>query len=128
MIMMRRGTLLVLLLLLAAVAIAATPGIAQTSQLAAAQQAAEVRADFNQDSFADLAIGAPGEAIGSFSEAGAVTVMYGTASGLRGTGSQLFTQVGVPSSAATALAGRWRSGTSTTTASLTWRLALLGRR
>jgi hypothetical protein len=117
MITMRRGTLLALLLLLAAVAIPATPGVAQTSQLAAAQQAAEVRADFNQDSFADLAIGAPGEAIGSFSEAGAVTVMYGT--GCAALAASCSRRSGVPSSAATALAGRWRSGTSTTTASLT---------
>jgi hypothetical protein len=92
--MRRRTTVLMLLLLLAAVTTPAIPGVARTSQPAAAQPAADVRADFNQDGFADLAIGAPGEAIGSFSEAGAVTVMYGTASGLRGTGSQLFTQVG----------------------------------
>jgi hypothetical protein len=53
-----------------------------------------MRADFNQDGFADLAIGAPDEDIGSISDAGAVTVLYGTANGLSGTGSQLFTQVG----------------------------------
>ena len=91
---MRRGTLLVLLLLLAAVAIPLPLALTKTSQPAAAQQAADVRADFNQDGFADLAIGAPGEAIGSFSDAGAVSVLYGSADGLRGTGSQLFTQVG----------------------------------
>jgi hypothetical protein len=91
---MRRITLLVLLLLLAASTIPAAPGVAHTSQPAAVQQAAGVRADFNQDGFADLAIGVPFEAIGSLTDAGAVTVLYGTANGLSGTGSQLFTQVG----------------------------------
>jgi hypothetical protein len=38
--------------------------------------------DFNADGFADLAIGAPGEAIGTTAGAGAVTMLYGSASGL----------------------------------------------
>lgn len=91
---MRRITLIALLLLLAAVASPAPPGLAQSSQPAAVQQAVGGRADFNQDGFADLAVGAPDEDIGSISDAGAVTVLYGTASGLSGNGSQLFTQVG----------------------------------
>jgi FG-GAP repeat len=90
---MRRITLLVLLLLLAAVASPVVPGVAQSSQPAAVQQAGGVRADFNQDGFADLAVGAPFEDVGSIPEAGAVTVLYGTASGTTSTGSQLFTQV-----------------------------------
>jgi hypothetical protein len=94
MITMRRITLLILLLLLAAVTIPAVPGVAQGSQPAAVQQAGGVRADFNQDGFADLAVGAPFEDVGSIPEAGAVTVLYGTSSGTTGTGSQLFTQVG----------------------------------
>ena len=59
-----------------------------------------MRADFNQDGFADLAVGVPGEAIGSFSEAGAVSVQPGSARGLTATGGQLFTQdtPGVPGS------------------------------
>jgi hypothetical protein len=92
--MRRRIALLVLLLFLAAVTIPAIPGVAQTSPPMAAQQPAGVRADFNQDGFADLAVGAPFEAVGSIGAAGAVTVLYGTATGLSGTGSQLFTQVG----------------------------------
>ena len=39
--------------------------------------AVEVQADFNGDGFADLAIGVPGEDIGSVASAGAVNVIYG---------------------------------------------------
>jgi hypothetical protein len=92
--MRRRITLLVVVLLLAAVASPAAPGLGQTSVPAAAQPGAGVRADFNQDGFADLAIGAPGEDVGTVELAGAVNVLDGTAGGLSGTGSQLFTQVG----------------------------------
>jgi hypothetical protein len=38
--------------------------------------------DFNQDGFADLAIGVSGEDIGGIGNAGAVNVLYGSASGL----------------------------------------------
>jgi hypothetical protein len=50
--------------------------------------------DFNEDGFADLAVGAPFEDVGSILDAGAVSVLYGSAAGLGTTGSQLFTQVG----------------------------------
>ena len=50
--------------------------------------------DFNHDSFADLAVGAPTEAVGSIGSAGAVSVLYGSAAGLTTTGGRLFTQVG----------------------------------
>jgi len=46
--------------------------------------------DFNHDGFADVAVGAPGE--GPPQSAGAVTVLYGSASGLATTGNQLWTQ------------------------------------
>jgi hypothetical protein len=57
--------------------------------------------DFDNDGFADLAVGVPGEAVGSIQGAGAVNVLYGAAAGLTGTGSQLFTQdsPGVPGGA-----------------------------
>jgi hypothetical protein len=48
--------------------------------------------DFNNDGFADLAVGVPGEAIGAIEGAGAVNVLYGAAGGLTGSGSQLFWQ------------------------------------
>jgi hypothetical protein len=40
-----------------------------------------VRADFDDDGFADLAIGIPFEDVGGIAEAGAVNVLYGTAVG-----------------------------------------------
>jgi hypothetical protein len=51
-------------------------------------------ADFNNDGFADLAVGAPFEDVGSRAEAGAVSVLPGSAAGLTTSGGQLFTQVG----------------------------------
>jgi hypothetical protein len=40
-------------------------------------------ADFNGDGFADLAIGIPHDGVGSVSDAGSVSVMYGSAGGLQ---------------------------------------------
>jgi hypothetical protein len=53
--------------------------------------------DFNNDGFTDLAVGAPGESVGNIISAGAVNVLYGSASGLSGAGSQLviFNDLGV---------------------------------
>jgi FG-GAP repeat len=48
--------------------------------------------NFNGDDFADLAIGAAGEDVGTKVDAGAVNVQYGSATGLPGPGGQLFTQ------------------------------------
>jgi hypothetical protein len=56
--------------------------------------AALATGDFNQDGFADLAVGAPGEGVSSTVLGGAVSVLYGSAAGLTRTGGQLFTQVG----------------------------------
>jgi hypothetical protein len=50
--------------------------------------------DFNNDSFADLAAGAPAERVGATAAAGAVSVLPGSANGLTAIGGQLFTQVG----------------------------------
>jgi hypothetical protein len=57
--------------------------------------------DFNHDGYADLAIAAPSEDVGGIFDAGAVNVLYGSASGLTGVGSQYVTQnsPGVGSSA-----------------------------
>ncbi|MBD2519357.1 FG-GAP repeat protein, partial [Nostoc sp. FACHB-973] len=38
--------------------------------------------DFNNDGFADLAIGVPGEDVGLISNAGTVNILYGSARGL----------------------------------------------
>jgi FG-GAP repeat len=66
-----------------------------------APPARSLQADFNNDGAADLAIGVPFEFVGPIQDAGAVNVLYGSAAGLRGPGSQLFTQdtPGVPGSA-----------------------------
>jgi hypothetical protein len=61
--------------------------------------AAEPRSDFNGDGFSDLAVGVPGQKVGSAEAAGAVTVLYGSAVGLSAGGSQLWTE------ASTGLAG-----------------------
>lgn len=58
--------------------------------------------DLDGDGFADLAIGAPGEALGSgWNGAGLVDVLYGTSAGLAAAGAQAWTQnsAGVPGSA-----------------------------
>src|SRR4029453_12821577 len=62
------------------------------SATAAEAAAGSLQADFNNDGFADLAIGVPGESVGSIPCAGAVTGLYGSAAGLTGSGSQLVTQ------------------------------------
>ncbi len=48
--------------------------------------------DFNDDGFADLSLGAPGEDAGSTSDAGTVNVLYGSSSGLAAPGAQSFSQ------------------------------------
>ncbi len=49
-------------------------------------------ADFNNDGFGDLAVGAPGESIGSVRDAGMVHVFYGTGGGFVAGNSQAFHQ------------------------------------
>lgn len=49
-------------------------------------------ADFDNDGFGDLAIGAPGESIGAVKEAGMVHVFYGTSFGFTTEGSEAFHQ------------------------------------
>ena len=48
--------------------------------------------DFNGDGYEDLAVGAPYEDLGSATDAGAVIVFYGSATGPRAAGSQLWHQ------------------------------------
>jgi hypothetical protein len=54
--------------------------------------ACSLSCDFNGDGFGDLAIGAPGEDIGTIQDAGAVNVLYGSQSGLTGAADQLWHQ------------------------------------
>jgi hypothetical protein len=87
---MRRITILALLLLLAGALAIPARALPQPSAAAAASAAASAGADFDNDGFADLAVGVPGE--NDFG--GAVNVLYGSGAGLTGTGAQVFTGVG----------------------------------
>lgn len=69
-----------------------TPGIGSTAEEFDRFGSALATGDFNGDGFDDLAVGAPGEAVGAVQGAGAINVLFGSATGLSGTGSQLFTQ------------------------------------
>jgi hypothetical protein len=51
-----------------------------------------VHSDFNGDGYEDLAIGAPSERVNGYFAAGAVHVVYGSATGLEADGNQVFTQ------------------------------------
>ncbi|MFE5212900.1 FG-GAP and VCBS repeat-containing protein [Streptomyces sp. NPDC056600] len=48
--------------------------------------------DVNKDGFLDLAVGVPGEDVDGHEDAGSVVVLYGSAAGITGTGSQSFHQ------------------------------------
>jgi len=52
--------------------------------------------DFNGDGFADLAIGSDGEDLGGLTDAGAVHILFGSASGVQAAGAQLLTQDSLP--------------------------------
>jgi hypothetical protein len=87
--------------------LAGHPGLAQavqTASTASSVTAASLRADFDNDGVADLAVGVPLEGEPFVSQLGAVNVFYGSASGLTGAGSQLFAQAS-PGVVGTAEAG-----------------------
>jgi hypothetical protein len=87
---MRRIVVVLALALVAVVGPAAGPG--NGAQAAPAVTTATVQADFNNDGADDLAVGVPTETVGGINRAGAVNVLYGSAGGLSGAGSQLFSQ------------------------------------
>jgi len=66
--------------------------VAGTAEAGDAFGSAMAAGDFDGDGFADLAIGVPGEAIGSTTGAGLVNVIYGSASGLSSSGNKAFHQ------------------------------------
>jgi FG-GAP repeat len=92
--MAMRRTVVVLVLGLVAGVWPAASGAAHGSTATQAPPARSLQADFNNDGADDLAVGVPLDSVGAMVGAGAVNVLYGSASGLTGTGSQLFTQVG----------------------------------
>jgi len=63
-----------------------------TDPTAAGAPGAAEPSDFNGDGYADLAIGVPGEDLAGHVEAGAVNVLYGSATGPTSAGDQLWTQ------------------------------------
>lgn len=63
--------------------------VPSTSAAAASRAAAF---DFNGDGYADLAVGSPGEDVGTALDAGAVNVLYGTATGITVRGDQVLSQ------------------------------------
>jgi hypothetical protein len=77
---MRRVVVLTALAGLVTLLVTVPPAAGAPGQERAAAQ--EARVDFNDDGFADLAVGAPGEDVGSATDAGALNVLYGSASGL----------------------------------------------
>jgi CSLREA domain-containing protein len=69
-----------------------SPGIAETAEAGDAFGFALAAKNLGHSSQADLAVGVPGEDLGVNPDAGAVHVIYGTATGLAKAGSQLWTQ------------------------------------
>ncbi|MEV6168081.1 hypothetical protein AB0L99_07630 [Streptomyces sp. NPDC051954] len=76
----------------------ATAGVPGTAETADAFGSGVSLGDINGDGYADLAIGASGESTGAAATTGSVTVLYGSASGLKLSGATSYTQntAGVP--------------------------------
>jgi hypothetical protein len=87
----RRVALVIVLALVGSVGPAAH-AVAGRSMASPAAAVRSLRVDFNNDGADDLAVGVPGENVGSVVDAGAVTVLYGSSGGLTSIGSQQFTQ------------------------------------
>jgi FG-GAP repeat len=68
------------------------PGVPGETEAGDQYGAALASGDFNGDGFADLAVGSPGEAIGTKAEAGGICVYYGSSNGLTVSRIQDFTQ------------------------------------
>ena len=86
-----RRLVVVFVLILAGALLGASQALSQAAP-AAATDTGSLRADFNHDGFADLAVGVPHDRIGGVFFAGAVNVFYGSADGLSSTGSRYFSQ------------------------------------
>jgi hypothetical protein len=71
---------------------AGAPGARVSGNVVPLQPVTGPAGDFNGDGFADLAVGVPFEDVGGAEDAGAVNVLYGSATGLVAAGSQYWTQ------------------------------------
>ncbi|MGW4673362.1 FG-GAP and VCBS repeat-containing protein [Streptomyces sp. NPDC004324] len=69
-----------------------TAGVPGSSENGDRFGAAVAAGDVNGDGYADLAVGIPGEDLGTTRDAGTVTVLLGRAGGLSGTGAKSYTQ------------------------------------
>ena len=76
-----------------------------TLAVTSAEAAANARADFNGDGLTDLAIGVPGEDVGSIVDAGAVRILYGSGSGSPAAGAEQVWHLDSPGIPVTAQAG-----------------------
>jgi len=77
---MRRVVVATALVGLVTLLVTVPPASGAPDRARAGQQ--QARVDFNDDDFADLAVGAPGEDVGGATSAGAVNVLFGSADGL----------------------------------------------
>jgi hypothetical protein len=105
--MRRVAVTIVSVLLFSLLALASAPVGATGTARAGAAAAARARADFNGDGFSDMAVGVAGETVAGKAGAGAVNVIYGSATGLASAGNQFWTPAspGVPTDPQ--LGGRW---------------------
>jgi hypothetical protein len=69
-----------------------SPGVPETNEGGDNFGLSVAAGDFNGDGYYDLTIGIPFESLGAVNYAGAVIVLYGSANGITGTGSQLLHQ------------------------------------
>ncbi len=78
-----------------------SPGIADVAEAGDGFGNALAAGDFNGDGYADLAVGVTGESFDGLEGAGAVNVIYGSATGLTARGNQFWTQdsPGIPDDA-----------------------------
>ncbi|WP_375423436.1 FG-GAP repeat protein [uncultured Friedmanniella sp.] len=70
----------------------ASTAIAAPKQAPVTAAARAVPADFNDDGYADIAVGVPGEDIGAATDAGSVQILYGSATGIVPSSSRTFRQ------------------------------------